>query len=295
MEGYQGSIELIGSLIQKNGNNSFPLLNTELIQAKPDGTRLDEYLNELSVSGGSVDVDSAFSDTSTNPVENKVITEALNNKQDLLIAGNNITIEPDGTISAADVTGTINVKITENLDNTDDVYKLDITQFNNTTQTTTTTTTPNLKGHEGIDGVDGKDVLIVENANNNDDTYKLDITKWNKDSQAYETITTPNLIGASLTNIVENADNTDIIYKLDVSSYNKTTGTYKTTTSPNLKGTNATIEENASNTDTVYKLDITSFDESTGAYTTVTTPNLKQLIIPTSRPSTLVNGTIWVE
>lgn len=51
-------------------------------------------------SGGSVTVDSALSDSSTNPVQNKVIQAALDGKQKTLIAGTNISIEADGTINA---------------------------------------------------------------------------------------------------------------------------------------------------------------------------------------------------
>jgi hypothetical protein len=47
MENYKGSIELIAGLTQKNGNN-FPLLNTEQIQATPEGTRLDTVLSNYS-------------------------------------------------------------------------------------------------------------------------------------------------------------------------------------------------------------------------------------------------------
>ena len=50
-------------------------------------------------------VDSSLSTTSTNPVENRVITNALNSKQDKLIAWTNIQIAADGkTISATDTT-----------------------------------------------------------------------------------------------------------------------------------------------------------------------------------------------
>ena len=50
-------------------------------------------------------VDSSLSTTSTNPVENRVVTNALNSKQDKLIAWANIQIAADGkTISATDTT-----------------------------------------------------------------------------------------------------------------------------------------------------------------------------------------------
>jgi len=50
-------------------------------------------------SGGSVTVDSALSDSSTNPVQNKVVKAALDAKQDTLTAGANIDIT-NGVISA---------------------------------------------------------------------------------------------------------------------------------------------------------------------------------------------------
>jgi hypothetical protein len=43
---YNGNIELISGLKPKN-NGNFPLLSTDLIQAKEDGTRLDTLLQEL--------------------------------------------------------------------------------------------------------------------------------------------------------------------------------------------------------------------------------------------------------
>lgn len=48
--------------------------------------------------GGSVIVDDSLSTTSTNPVENRVITNALNDKQDELTAGSGISISSN-TIS----------------------------------------------------------------------------------------------------------------------------------------------------------------------------------------------------
>ena len=52
-----------------------------------------------------IPIDDALSTTSTNPVENRVVTNAINTKQDKLIAWNNIQIAQDGkTISATDTT-----------------------------------------------------------------------------------------------------------------------------------------------------------------------------------------------
>lgn len=50
--------------------------------------------------GSTVTVDDAISSTSENPVQNKVIKAALDGKQKTLIAGTNISIDDDGTISA---------------------------------------------------------------------------------------------------------------------------------------------------------------------------------------------------
>ena len=49
-------------------------------------------------------IDQTLSTTSQNPVENRVITNALNTKQDLLTAGTNITIDGNNVISAVDTT-----------------------------------------------------------------------------------------------------------------------------------------------------------------------------------------------
>ena len=50
--------------------------------------------------GGNITVDDQLSTTSVNPVQNKVITNALNNKQDELTAGSGINIDSNNTISA---------------------------------------------------------------------------------------------------------------------------------------------------------------------------------------------------
>lgn len=49
--------------------------------------------------GAAATVDGELSATSTNPVQNKVITAALASKQKTLIAGTNVSIEEDGTIN----------------------------------------------------------------------------------------------------------------------------------------------------------------------------------------------------
>ena len=61
---------------------------------------------DIEISGGGT-VDSELSETSENPVQNKVITAALNGKQDSLVSGINIR-----TINGLDVLGQGNIQIT---------------------------------------------------------------------------------------------------------------------------------------------------------------------------------------
>lgn len=68
------------------------------------------YIGSKEISGGSsVTIDDALSDTSENPVQNKVVKAAINNKADKTVA----TIDTDGLMSASDKT---------KLDNANDVY-----------------------------------------------------------------------------------------------------------------------------------------------------------------------------
>src|SRR5574344_106738 len=70
------------------------------------------YIGSKEISGGSsVTIDDALSDTSENPVQNKVVKAAINNKADKTVA----TIDTDGLMSASDKT---------KLDNANDVYAL---------------------------------------------------------------------------------------------------------------------------------------------------------------------------
>ena len=74
--------------IIKTGGSSTKFLNEE-----------GKYTEACECDGKQVFVDDAMSKTSTNPVQNKVITEELEKKQDKLTAGDNITIK-NGVISA---------------------------------------------------------------------------------------------------------------------------------------------------------------------------------------------------
>lgn len=75
------AIELISNITPKN-NGNFALVDAKDIQVDANGKRLDKKLEELennigSGSGTNIAVDNALSDTSTNPVQNSVITTAL--------------------------------------------------------------------------------------------------------------------------------------------------------------------------------------------------------------------------
>ena len=57
------------------------------------------YIGDKKISGdGSITIDDTLSDTSTNPVQNKVVKQAIDNKADKTIA----TTSADGLMSAAD-------------------------------------------------------------------------------------------------------------------------------------------------------------------------------------------------
>lgn len=62
----------------------------------------------VSGSGGTITIDSELSETSENPVENKVITQALNQKQDTLESGTNIK-----TVNGESIIGSGNLHIQE--------------------------------------------------------------------------------------------------------------------------------------------------------------------------------------
>ena len=70
------------------------------------------YIGDKEVSGdGSITIDNTLSDTSTNPVQNKVVKQAIDNKADKTVA----TTSTDGLMSAEDKT---------KLDNADNTYAL---------------------------------------------------------------------------------------------------------------------------------------------------------------------------
>ena len=156
--------------------------------------------------------------------------------------------------------------IAENTANTEDNYKLDITNETNTF------TTPNLKGKPGVQGLqgvrgekgdkgdigltgekgaDGVSPTVIENADNSDVTYKLDITDANG------THTTPNLIGKQGPQGLK-GDKGD---KGD-------TGSQGIAGEAGADGVSPLISSNTANTEDIYKLDITD------ANGTFTTPNL---------------------
>lgn len=69
------------------------------------------YLGNKEITGGSVTIDDTLSDTSENPVQNKVVKQAIDNKADKTVA----TTDTDGLMSAEDK---------GKLDSVDDIYAL---------------------------------------------------------------------------------------------------------------------------------------------------------------------------
>lgn len=65
------AIELISKIKPKN-NGTFPMVDAEDVEM-PDGTRLSDFKGSASIT-----VDDALSETSTNPVQNKVLTAEFN-------------------------------------------------------------------------------------------------------------------------------------------------------------------------------------------------------------------------
>lgn len=74
LENYNGSVPLIAGITQDGGD--FALIEANAVQTREDGTRLDEELAQIAegVANTSIQVDSELSVTSTNPVQNKVVT-----------------------------------------------------------------------------------------------------------------------------------------------------------------------------------------------------------------------------
>ena len=94
MDNYKGSIELISGLTPKN-NGNFPLLNTEQIQAKSDGTRLDKVLEDL---------DSSIKDggVGKEQINGSKTGEIFNDYTDNIASGNLSHSEGSKTTSSGD-------------------------------------------------------------------------------------------------------------------------------------------------------------------------------------------------
>ena len=69
------------------------------------------YIGDKEISGSDITIDDTLSDTSTNPVQNKVVKQAIDNKADKTV----VTISADGLMSAEDKS---------KLDSVDDTYAL---------------------------------------------------------------------------------------------------------------------------------------------------------------------------
>ena len=85
--------------------SSSSTLETELVDVWDIYMYDDEWWLLLHNSARVIAVDTSLSTSSTNPVENRVVTQALNTKQEKIVAGANIQIAQDWkTISATDTT-----------------------------------------------------------------------------------------------------------------------------------------------------------------------------------------------
>lgn len=97
---WAGPVEIADYDYQTNPDN----LRAQMLFTNSGSQNLMIYFDksgqaQVMNSGGSITVDDELSTTSENPVQNKVITNALGNKQDTLTAGANIIIE-NNVISA---------------------------------------------------------------------------------------------------------------------------------------------------------------------------------------------------
>lgn len=100
--------------------------------------KINEIIDNLG--SGTIDVDSQLSTTSTNPVQNKVITGALNGKQDTLIAGTDLeivqnSILPSGYTQLNSITTTGSQYINTGLWLTDNFKAEIVGRFTSTTGT----------------------------------------------------------------------------------------------------------------------------------------------------------------
>ena len=141
-----------------------------------DGTNWNLLIN----STREIAIDSSLSTSSTNPVENRVVTNAINGKQDTLIAWSNIQIALDWkTISATDTTYTAGTNVS--IDANNEISAVDTTytawanvQISNNNVISATDTT--YSAWDGIDitnnviSVDASDLawtwLSTDNSNN---------------------------------------------------------------------------------------------------------------------------------
>lgn len=93
------------------------------------GENIEIKDNVISATGGTIIIDDELSETSVNPVQNKVITSELNDKQDMLVAGANIEIF-ENIISAKNETEN---KIIADLTTTEELNQISYTVCNDGT------------------------------------------------------------------------------------------------------------------------------------------------------------------
>lgn len=121
LEGKQGKFRSVGYPLTLDELNNLSLAPEGYATKEELATKQDSLISghniktingqdvlgqgDIAISGGTVD--SELNETSENPVQNKVITTALNGKQDSLVSGINIR-----TINGYDILGQGNIKIT---------------------------------------------------------------------------------------------------------------------------------------------------------------------------------------
>lgn len=91
----QSEIDNLSSTLKVEGMLIYNLTDSKFYQLK---NNVFEEVKFGGGSGGDITVDSALSLTSTNPVQNKIITEALNNKQDNISFGFGLSKTDDGVV-----------------------------------------------------------------------------------------------------------------------------------------------------------------------------------------------------
>lgn len=125
-----------------NGEQILPITTSENVFTG-EGVTLKETLQNLAGGGGSVVVDTALSETSTNPVQNKVITAKLNEVFQSVSSGKSVIasaitdkgIETDAEATFETMANNIKNISTVSIKAMTSVYDFDITLYESEVQT----------------------------------------------------------------------------------------------------------------------------------------------------------------